>query len=429
MTPSARCQAAIELLENIESSSQPADAVLQSYFRKRRYAGGGDRRAIRSLVYSVLRKREQLDWWCRRSGAKTNSRQRILAAICFRITWESVSLNAVFAGGRYGAEVLNNDEIIRSKAWLRDSLESSEQPENIQLNYPIWLNGAFSAALLPNLAAELRALNREATVDLRVNSLKSNRNAVIEMLSAQGIKASPMKIAPNGIRLQKRHPLRQLEIFKEGLFEPQDESSQIAIELVDVSPGDKILDFCAGGGGKALALAAAMKNFGQIVLHDVDERRLQKAERRLERAGVTINERFENPSAAKDEFDIVIIDAPCSGSGVWRRNPEKKWQITPAFLKRQIEIQSTILEDAARFVRPGGKLAYMTCSVLEAENTAQIEKFLMDSSISFDLVSVSEKAKKLKGLRAQDDSKTLLLTPWNNQTDGFFIALLERREG
>ncbi len=429
MTPSARCQAAIDLLENIESSSQPADAVLRSYFRKRRYAGGGDRRAIRSLVYAVLRKREQLDWWCRRSGAKTNSRQRILAAICFRITWEGISLNAVFAGGRYGAEVLNKDEIIRSKAWSRNSWENSEQPENIQLNYPIWLDGAFSVELLPNLAAELRALDREATVDLRVNSLKSSRNAVIEMLSVQGIKASPMDFAPNGIRLHKRHPVRQLEIFKAGLFEPQDESSQIAIELVDVSPGDKVLDFCAGGGGKALALAAAMKNSGQIVLHDVDERRLQKAERRLERAGVTINERFENPSAAKDEFDIVIIDAPCSGSGVWRRNPEKKWQITPAFLKRQIEIQSTILEDAARFVRPGGKLAYMTCSVLEAENTAQIEKFLMDSSISFDLVSVSEKAKKLKGLRAQDDSKTLLLTPWNNQTDGFFIALLERREG
>ena len=126
------------------------------------------------------------------------------------------------------------------------------------------------------------------------------------MLSAQGIQASPMDFAPNGIRLHKRHPFRQLEIFKEGLFEPQDESSQIAIELFDVMPGDKILDFCAGGGGKALALAAAMKNSGQIVLHDVDERRLQKAERRLERAGVTIYERFENPSAAKDEFDIVI---------------------------------------------------------------------------------------------------------------------------
>jgi 16S rRNA (cytosine967-C5)-methyltransferase len=429
MTPSARCQAAIELLKNIDTSSQAADAVLQSYFRKRRYAGGGDRRAIRSLVYSVLRKREQLDWWCRRSGAKTNSRQRILAAICFRIAWENVSLNAVFAGGRYGAKVLNNDEIIRSKAWLRDSLENSEQPENIQLNYPIWLNGAFSAALLPNLADELRALNREATVDLRVNSLKSNRNAVIEMLSAQGIKASPMEFAPNGIRLQKRHPFRQLEIFKEGLFEPQDESSQIAIELVDVSPGDKILDFCAGGGGKALALAAAMKNAGKIVLHDVDERRLQKAERRLERAGVTINERFENSSAAKDEFDIVIIDAPCSGSGVWRRNPETKWQITPAFLKQQIKIQATILEDAARFVRPGGKLAYMTCSVLEAENAAQIEKFIMDSSIPFDLVPVSEKVKKLTGLRAQNGCNTLLLTPWNHKTDGFFIALLERREG
>tara|TARA_B100000676_G_scaffold67991_1_gene68120 strand:+ start:3801 stop:5090 length:1290 start_codon:yes stop_codon:yes gene_type:complete len=428
MTPSARCQAAIELLETIESSLQPADTVLQSYFRKRRYAGGGDRRAIRSLVYAVLRKREQLDWWCRRSGGEINSRQRVLAAICFGLAWEGVNLNAVFCNDRYGTQSLNIDEKRRSEAWLLDNLENSEQPENIRLNFPEWLNGAFSKTLLPNLAEELQALNSEATVDLRVNSLKSSRDAVIGMLSVEGIKASPMNFAPNGIRLHKRYPLRHLEIFKKGLFEPQDESSQIAVELIGAALGDKILDFCAGGGGKALALSAAMENCGQIVLHDVNERRLVKAERRLERAGVTICERLKNPNAAKDEFDIVIIDAPCSGSGVWRRNPERKWRITPTFLKQLIETQATLLEDAARFVRPGGKLAYMTCSVLEAENAAQIEKFVMASPNPFDLIPVSEKSCEFKGLKTQNACETLLLTPWNHQTDGFFIALLKRRE-
>jgi len=426
MTPSARCQAAIELLETIESSPRPADAILQSYFRKRRYAGGGDRRAIRSLVYAVLRNRAQLDWWCRRTGAALTARQRILAAVCFRIAWEDVPPEAAFSGDRYGAQAIDNAEGLQIETWLHETLAHPEQPHDVRLNYPAWLNGAFSAELGPNLDAELQALNREATVDLRVNTLKSDRDAVIQMLSAHGMTAFPMQFAPNGVRLGERRPFRHLEMFKDGLFEPQDEASQMAVELVGAAPGDNILDLCAGGGGKALALAATMENRGRIVLHDVDEKRLVDAERRLERAGVTIFERYEKNCDINDEFDIVMIDAPCSGSGVWRRNPETKWRLTPAFLKKQIETQASLLADAARLVRPGGRLAYMTCSVLAAENLAQVETFKMQNASTFKNIPISKEKSRIKGLLHQEGQETLLLTPWAHQTDGFFVALFER---
>mgnify|MGYP001182500151 CR=1 FL=1 len=426
MTPSARCQAAIELLETIESSSRPADAILQSYFRKRRYVGGGDRRAIQSLVYAVLRKQAQLDWWCHRAGIAPNVRQRVLAALSFRIAWEGIRLDTVFAGDRYGAQALDGAENLRAEAWLHETIENDEQPDDVRLNYPAWLNGAFSSNLNANLEAELQALNSEATVDLRVNSLKTDRDTAIRLLADAGLNAVPMKFAPNGIRLSERRPFRHLQGFKDGLFEPQDEASQIAAELVGAAPGDRVLDFCAGGGGKALALAAVMENRGQIVLHDVDEKRLAEAERRLERAGVTICETREKARVINDEFDIVILDAPCSGSGVWRRNPETKWRITPALIAQQTETQAAILAEAAHFVRPGGRLAYMTCSVLEAENKTQVDKFLRESLISFNLITISKEISKMNRLRLDNADEMLQLTPRIHQTDGFFVALFER---
>jgi 16S rRNA (cytosine967-C5)-methyltransferase len=279
----------------------------------------------------------------------------------------------------------------------------------------------------------MAALNALASIDLRVNLLKADWETARRALAAEGVAAEPTPWSPVGLRLAERVPLGGLSAFKEGLVEVQDEGSQITALLADARPGMRVVDFCAGAGGKTLALAAGMANRGKLVACDVSAHRLERAVRRLRRAGVGNAERrvltSERDKWVKRHaggFDRVLIDAPCLGTGTWRRNPGDKWRVTPEDLASLIVRQQEILRSAARLVRPGGRLVYATCSVLREEDEAQAAAFLL-AEPEFSVVPAARVWNETIGGLSPGGERYLRLTPERHGTDGFFVAILERQ--
>src|SRR6185312_1481114 len=270
-------------------------------------------------------------------------------------------------------------------------------------------------------------------LDLRVNLLKAEREAVYAALARQGIELARTKLSPIGLRLFERVPLGQLDLFKSGAIEVQDEGSQLAALLADARPGMRVVDFCAGAGGKTLALAAAMKNRGHLVASDIAEKRLERATQRLRRAGASIVQR-QPLSSARDKwvkrhaqgFDRVFVDAPCTGTGTWRRNPDAKWRLRPEDLAELTALQAEILDSAARLAKPGGRVIYATCSLLAEENEAQVERFLAAHG-DFSLRPIGAVWAETIGVAPPAEGDMLRLTPARHGTDGFFVAVLERR--
>jgi 16S rRNA (cytosine967-C5)-methyltransferase len=436
MTPSARCQAAIDILDAIEETTRAADSIIRHYFRARRYAGSGDRRAIQTLVYVILRKRGQLDWWCKRSDLEITSRSRVLMALILCTPWEGSAPEDAFLAGKYGPDALCEKEMAIVVELHGESLDHSAQPESVSLNIPPWTEGLYCPEIKDNYQTEIKRLNGEANVDLRVNTLKSSRDEVLSELRNAGIEAMPTPWAPHGIRLAQRSPLSGLSAFRNGFIEPQGEASQLAAELAGAEPGQTVLDICAGAGGKALALAANMRNEGRLVLHDVDPARLHRAEERLQRAGVNIHENqiltkdsISEKSADIKNYDIVILDAPCSGSGVWQRNPEAKWRLNEDRLREHTTQQRDLLQTGAKAVRPGGRLVYMTCSILAVENRDRIDEFLAADGADFELIPSAADWRRVTGQEPVAEGTDLQLTPARHGTDGFYVAILRRRVG
>lgn len=435
MTPAARCQAAIELLETLEASDIPADALIGGYFRARRYAGSGDRRAIQALIYTILRKRHQIEWWCNQCEIEISPRSLILTALALTSVWEQAKVEAAFAESPHGpSELTSEEENFRARLAV-ETLDHPDQPKSVKLNIPTWLESQFSVEINNSFDIEINALDQEAAVDLRVNTLKTDRASVLAALQEAGIEATPTPYAPHGIRLRKRQPLSGLAAFRAGHFEPQGEASQLASALTGAAPGHSVLDVCAGAGGKALAIASEMQNQGRLVLMDTDANRLGKAVPRLDRAGVSIAETkvISNDDQVMSAFggecfDIVLIDAPCSGSGTWQRNPEAKWRLTVARLDALCQMQKTLLQTAAGRVRPGGRLIYMTCSLLAAENRDQVDAFLTSATGEFSLISMSKEWARATGQSMDISTDDLLLTPARHNTDGFYIAALSRAQ-
>jgi 16S rRNA (cytosine967-C5)-methyltransferase len=305
-------------------------------------------------------------------------------------------------------------------------------PEWMRLNVPEWCIDRFKGLYGDDTAAELNALNTEAPLDLRVNTLKSTREEVRQSLWGDGFDAQPTPYSPWGLRLDKRGALFNTKAFKNGWIEVQDEGSQLVALLSNAKPGEKVIDFCAGAGGKTLALAAMMQNKGRILAWDTSETRLEQSVKRLRRAGVDNVQRHALTSETdsfikrhKDSADVVVIDAPCSGSGTWRRNPDLKWRFGERDLSEITAIQERILDSARRLVKKGGKLLYITCSLFEEENESQVKQFLIKYP-EFTLASPSEiwdndACKKLSG-----SSQFLRLSPHSAGTDGFFAAILHK---
>jgi 16S rRNA (cytosine967-C5)-methyltransferase len=436
LTPGARIAAAIDILAAIELAGAAADDVAADYFRRRRYIGAKDRPAIAAYVYAALRHRATLDWWIERCGdgaVEQGARSRVLAALMLIDGHRPESLKSCVDGGPFRPAALNAAEERLVQGLAGRSLQHPAMPRWVANDLPEWLEPYFERVFGKALEREMAALNVAAPVDLRVNLLKTDRDGVLRALAAEGVAAAPTRWSPLGLRLAERAPLSRLAAFKDGLFDVQDEGSQLAALLADARPGMQVVDFCAGAGGKTLALAAGMKNRGRLVACDVSSRRLERAGQRLRRAGIGNVERrvltSERDKWVKRHalgFERVLVDAPCLGTGTWRRNPDAKWRSRPTDLAELRDRQQQILRSAARLVRPGGRLVYATCSLLREENAAQAEDFLAAEPDFAPLPAARAWDEAIGGISPAGGAY-LFLTPARHGTDGFFVALFERK--
>lgn len=431
MRDGGRIAAAIEVLEEIETRHRPAQEALKDWGIKHRFAGSGDRTVIGNLIFDVLRKRSSLAW-----RMKTETPRALVLGV-YALEWDMgvEGIETAFeADERHAPEGLSDDE---KKAIEANSLEGA--PDWVQADVPEWLWESFVGNFDDEAIVEGKALATRAPVDMRVNTLKSTREKMTRKLEQFNVEAT--SIAPTGLRLVAkpggaRMPhVQSEEGYRKGWFELQDEASQIASLLVFAKPGEQVLDFCAGGGGKTLALAATMENKGQIYAYDSDKRRLAPIHERIARAGArNIQVRSPSEGALDDlvaKMDRVMVDAPCTGTGVWRRRPDAKWRLSEAQLEDRIGEQEEALEMASVFVKPGGCLVYATCSVLAEENEEQVYRFL-DNNPNFSIVSLGEVWQDTFGFdKAQPwsaDMNSITMTPASTNTDGFYIAAMVRDE-
>lgn len=429
MRPGARLAAAMDILETIVTRHQPVSIALADWGKAHRFAGSGDRNAIGHLVYDALRDKASSAFVM---GSDT---PRALVFGSSRSRGTAVEALAEMCSGHdHAPPPLTDDERARLSAY---GLEGA--PPWIAGNYPEWLHGAFEQTFGQRAVDEGQALATRAPVDLRVNTLKATSEKVLKALQAFG--AVDTRFAPHGVRIAAptgdgRIPNLEAEAaFQAGWFEIQDEGSQIAAALSGAAPRLQILDFCAGGGGKTLAMAAEMQNTGQIFAYDDDRNRLKPIFQRLKRANarnVQVLRGGDRNALAElgARFDIVLVDAPCTGTGTWRRRPESKWKLRPRALGERVAEQNAILQSAARHVKPGGRLVYVTCSILPEENIWQVTAFAAENP-DFAVIPFGDAWRAhLKGdppLSADGQTDTLLLTPGTHDTDGFFIAILEKR--
>ncbi len=430
MTPAARLAAGIELLAGIDANPRkPADAVANDFFRSRRYIGSGDRRAVSDRVWRVLRTRRRLAWWIARGpGAPT---ARMLAAASLLLEgWTMAGVAQSFSGGRFAPEPLDAAERAALRALESHTLDHPDMPLPVRFEIPDWICPLLASRFGADLAAEMAALTEPAPLDLRVNALRATRDEAQAMLLAEGVASEPTPFSPWGLRVPTRLPVTSGPAFRSGIVEIQDEGSQLVAALVGARPEMRVADWCAGAGGKTLALAMTMANRGHIVACDVSAPRLEGAVRRLRRAGVHNVERHLIEAGDKwakrraGTFDRVLVDAPCTGSGTWRRNPDARGRLRESDLAELVPKQAAILEEAARLVRIGGRLVYATCSLLAEENEAQVSAFLTRHP-EFEPVPLARAWSPESPCPCEGDR--LFLTPFRHGTDGFFAAVLERR--
>jgi 16S rRNA (cytosine967-C5)-methyltransferase len=436
MTPGATEEAAIGLLAEIALGGAPADELVGSYFRRHRFAGVKDRAAISGHVFAVLRRRAALEWWIEREGRGilSDARRRVLAALVLIEEKTPTRFAKDWDGDRFRPAPLDEAERHLAAALEGRSIEDRAMPAPVRGNFPAWLEPALQDSLGRDLGREMAASLESAPLDLRVNLLKGEREAVRAALGREGVAAARTPLSPAGLRVFERIPLATFDTFRNGLIEVQDEGSQLASLLVDARPGMRVVDFCAGAGGKTLALAASMGNRGHLVACDIKARRLERATERLRRAGASIVQR-RPLEGVRDKwvkrhaqtFDRVLVDAPCTGTGTWRRNPDAKWRLKPEDLAELTAIQSEILDSAQRLVRPGGRLIYVTCSYLADENEAQIERFLA-AHADFSLMPVPLVWHDAVGGDCPTRAEMLRLSSARHGTDGFFVAVLRRRD-
>lgn len=428
MNPSARLQATIEVLTEIDTVARPADALVSAYFRARRYIGSKDRAAVATAVYDVLRHHARLNWWLKKSEAEFTPRNRFLTYLMLMDGKEIKEIGALFDGKKFSPPPLEESERQLMRKLTGHTIEHPSMPEEVKGECPDWAADSLKKRFGKNFLREMKALMTSAPLDIRINTLKGTRDERLDELHKLGLKAENCKLSADGIRIGERPSLNALTMLKNGFVEIQDEGSQLVAQLVDAKPGMRVVDFCAGAGGKTLAIAAQMQNKGKIIACDVLEKRLKRSTERFRRAGihnietrVMKDERDPWVKKHKDGFDRVLCDAPCSGTGTWRRNPDARWQSLGPGLESLIPLQASILDSAARLVKKGGRLIYATCSMLPEENEMQVEKFLETHS---DFKLVPFKTIWKNGVSLQPEC--LSLTPAQHNTDGFFAAVMER---
>ncbi len=431
MTPSARLSAAIEIFSDIAARPRPAAEVLKDWGLSHRFAGSGDRAAIAGLVYDALRRKSSAAWLMGSDSARA-----VLIGMLHRERGlDAAAIAALLTGARYAPAPLTQGE---TAALSSDALAAA--PACVQGDYPEWLEPHLARVFGKERAAEGAALASRAPLDLRVNTLAADRESELPKLAHLG--AEPARWSPNGLRIgmaadAKSPAIHAEPAYRKGEIEIQDEGSQLAALFAGAKPGEQIVDLCAGAGGKTLALAAAMENHGQIYATDTDKRRLVAIHERITRAGAR-NIQVRTPRGSDDVLadlaaraDLVVIDAPCTGTGTWRRNPDAKWRIRPGALTERRKQQEAALERAVPLLKPGGRIAYMTCSVLAEENGEQIGAFVgrhPDFSVEkpANVINLLGERAYLFGRAVLISNEGLLMTPRRTDTDGFFVSLLRR---
>jgi 16S rRNA (cytosine967-C5)-methyltransferase len=423
-----RISAAIEVLREITDRHRPASEALRDWGKAHRFAGSGDRHALGTLVFDALRKRNSLAFMM----GESSPRAITLAAL--RRVWNKESREiAAWVEDAHGPGALSADERAALDRPLAEDL-----PLHVSGDFPEWLCPSLDRVFGRDLASEGAALAERAPLDLRVNILKADRSRLLAAFAKFDATEGPLspwcvRILPQGP--DARSPNVEAEpAHGKGWFEVQDAGSQVAALMSGARSGEQIADICAGAGGKTLAIAAMMGNRGQIHAHDPDKYRLRPIFERLQRAGARNVQVIGADEGARlgeldGKMDCVVIDAPCSGSGAWRRKPDAKWRLTPRQLAARLAEQRIVLSRGARLVRPGGRLLYVTCSVLPEENGDQVAAFL-EGHPDFSVVSFSDQWRlaigSLPPQSADGASQTLLLTPARHRTDGFFIGVLRR---
>jgi 16S rRNA (cytosine967-C5)-methyltransferase len=428
MTPAARLSAAIEIFSDIEARRRPAADALKDWGLSHRFAGSKDRAAIASLVYDALRRKASAAWVV----GQASPRAVLLGMLTLQRGLGVDAVAALCSGDRFAPQPLSEEERQRLS---RPSLDDA--PAHVAGDFPEWIESSLARAFGDYLVPEMQALARRAPLDIRANTLKSTREEVQDTLAHLAPVWTPH--SPVGLRIAPgedgRGPALQSEPeFLKGWFEIQDEGSQLAALLTGVKPGEQVLDLCAGGGGKTLAMAAMMANKGQIYATDSDARRLAPIHARLARAGdrnVQVRTPRGRADAVADLYgtaDCVLVDAPCTGSGTWRRNPDSKWRLRPGSLEVRRKEQDAVLDRAARLVKPGGRIIYVTCSVLPEENDEAVTRFLggHDGFATVDPAQLL--APELSALQGNVrlTARGLHMSPGRTGTDGFFVAVLQR---
>jgi len=427
LTPAARIAAAIEIIDEIGRTRGAADEVVRRWGKDHRFAGSKDRKAIAEHVFVALRGRAQSAW---RMEAD-DGRALMLGALA----GDFDAIDALFSGEGHGPPPPTPAE----RRNLQRNLDTA--PDHVQAGAPEWLAASLKSRFGADWISETRAaILPRAPVDLRVNALSGDVAGALKLLEYEGVAPERMLFSAYGLRLPPGFAtdVHSLKAFTTGWIEVQDEASQVAASLARARPGDLVVDYCAGGGGKSLALAAAMGGVGRLVAADVDPRRLGALDERARRARARIERRVIGPAGQGMEdlqagADLVFVDAPCSGSGTWRRHPEAAWRLDRQSISRLATLQARILGQAADLVRPGGRLVYATCSLLAEENDAVSRGFLAarDDFRPACITAAAQVSGLTEGGRLRlaalaDSGHTLQFTPRRTGTDGFFVALFKR---
>lgn len=416
-------------MQQIASEALPADAVISRWFRTRRDLADVDRAQILDLVYDVLRHHARLNWWLDRVGSPNTPSHRLFAWLVLDGT-PPKRVDGLFAQAQGASLPKAERELLYQ---LHGSpIDHPDMPDKMRLECPDWAIDGLQQRFGERFDSEMRAALGNPPLDLRINPLKTTREAMLSALRQLGLKPEPMSMSPLGIRLAERMSLAKLPMLKTGEVEIQDEGSQLVAMLVEARAGDRVVDFCAGAGGKTLAIGADMANKGYVVACDINEMRLKRAAERFRKAGLhNIETRLLSSETDrwvkrhKEGFGRVLVDAPCSGTGTWRRNPDARWRpFEEEGLDQLVLLQGRILASAARLVKPGGRLVYATCSLLQVENEDQITAFLA-ARPDFRIVPL----RSIFGDLPSDHPDHLSLTPAQHRTDGFFAAVLQRDGG
>jgi 16S rRNA (cytosine967-C5)-methyltransferase len=439
MLPAARTEAAIYLLGKIADERRAADDIVRAWFQARRFVGSKDRRAIRERVYSVLRRLNRIDWHLdqAQSGAEHTARLRVLTDLML----EGEDPATHFDGSPHGPQPLDETEQAVAERLQGRSLDDDAQPLHVRAEIPEWLAAKLRPLYGEDFLPEMDALNAPAPMDVRVALARVTRAQAQQALHKGGVNAKPTPLSPMGLRIEAHTDIARTLAFKKGLVEVQDEGSQILSLLVGAKPSMQVLDYCAGAGGKTLAIADRMglqggHSAGRLVACDIDEARLNRMDQRLHRARLV--DLVERHVLGSDDlwmdtnagaFDRVLVDAPCTGSGTWRRHPEQKKRLTEDRLAELMKAQDDVLKGAAALVKPGGRLIYATCSLLREENEARLDAFLVKHS-DFQVTPIQTVwAETFAGESCPDmgESPYLRLTPARHGTDGFFVGVLGRK--